>query len=552
MLHFSRSFLIHLHQTLIFTNNTDTHTIMKKSLLTIIITASLLTALPGHALTDNDCQRMLRQIEERYEQWPDSDIAIRTAKRYFPILKQHTNLYWYVSACNIYIDWLFRHGKLAKSKSELERVVRVASTSSHPEVLSIAQRAQGLYMLRLGFNRRAMKFLEASLHNCRDYRSLLNPFTHSSTLLHMVNISLQTHDTERADSLISKLDEFLAWTDANGIADKRQWLHNRVSAMHATLEQQRGNLSLARQWLGKSRSYMLPDVPKRWYITYYIALRDVLGAEHRYAESLSVIDTLIAYGYDILPMRMQFLKDKAVALHKLQRGMEASDAYKRYIDESDRNDRIVVAAEMDLLRSKYQYEKTVSEKKRAENEALAAVLVAAVLMIMLAGLIVMTMSLRQKNRHLVRNLTAADEAAAERAAAASQHTDEATKRLGTACIDYMRSSGCYCDIDGGREALAAHMHVSERSAASAVSQVAGRSFKSVTNGMKLELSRQLLEHEPTLTIGAIAEKCGFGTMRTYQSLFKDRYGLSPSEYRTSIKSWAKPQRGRRADGTPKA
>ena len=174
------------------------------------------------------------------------------------------------------------------------------------------------------------------------------------------------------------------------------------------------------------------------------------------------------------------------------------------------------------------------------------------LMIMLAGLIVMTMSLRQKNRHLVRNLTAADEDADGRSAAASQHTDEATKRLGTACIDYMRSSGCYCDIDGGREALAAHMHVSERSAAAAVSQVAGRSFKSVTNGMKLELSRQLLEHEPTLTIGAIAEKCGFGTMRTSQSLFKDRYGLSPSEYRTSIKSWAKPQRGRRADGTPKA
>ena len=45
---------------------------------------------------------------------------------------------------------------------------------------------------------------------------------------------------------------------------------------------------------------------------------------------------------------------------------------------------------------------------------------------------------------------------------------------------------------------------------------------------------RLLEQDTNTTIADIATQCGFGTIRNYQTLFKEKYGLSPSQYRNSL------------------
>ena len=58
----------------------------------------------------------------------------------------------------------------------------------------------------------------------------------------------------------------------------------------------------------------------------------------------------------------------------------------------------------------------------------------------------------------------------------------------------------------------------------------GMPFRECVNRLRLKESVILLE-QSDLTIEEIAEKVGFGTVRTFQRLFMTRYNMSPKEYR---------------------
>ena len=51
------------------------------------------------------------------------------------------------------------------------------------------------------------------------------------------------------------------------------------------------------------------------------------------------------------------------------------------------------------------------------------------------------------------------------------------------------------------------------------------------NHCRLEYAKELLAVSPEMTIDDIASASGFGTRRTFSRLFKERYSITPTEYR---------------------
>jgi AraC-like DNA-binding protein len=62
----------------------------------------------------------------------------------------------------------------------------------------------------------------------------------------------------------------------------------------------------------------------------------------------------------------------------------------------------------------------------------------------------------------------------------------------------------------------------------------GMSFSEYINSLRLRDAITLLE-QSDLSIDAISEKTGFGTVRTFQRQFQAKYHISPKEYRNSAK-----------------
>lgn len=50
---------------------------------------------------------------------------------------------------------------------------------------------------------------------------------------------------------------------------------------------------------------------------------------------------------------------------------------------------------------------------------------------------------------------------------------------------------------------------------------------------RLETACQLLKHKPFYTIESISKDSGFGARRTFQTVFKARMGMTPSDYRSA-------------------
>lgn len=64
---------------------------------------------------------------------------------------------------------------------------------------------------------------------------------------------------------------------------------------------------------------------------------------------------------------------------------------------------------------------------------------------------------------------------------------------------------------------------------------AGENFNGYINRLRLEYSLVLLKDFDHYTVEAVAIDSGFNNVRTYQRIFREKYGMTPAEYRKTLK-----------------
>lgn len=90
----------------------------------------------------------------------------------------------------------------------------------------------------------------------------------------------------------------------------------------------------------------------------------------------------------------------------------------------------------------------------------------------------------------------------------------------------------FLDPDICRDMLTKRLHIQKNVFAQIIQTFAHTNFNGYINNKRLEYSIRLLKDYHNYTIEAVASDSGFNNVRTYYRQFREKYGMTPAEYRS--------------------
>ena len=108
---------------------------------------------------------------------------------------------------------------------------------------------------------------------------------------------------------------------------------------------------------------------------------------------------------------------------------------------------------------------------------------------------------------------------------------------GEALLHVIKSEKLYLDPQFDRQAAIDHFHLTKERIGAAFAQ--GSEHASITdyiNQLRLDHARELITTRPNMSIDEVATASGFSVRRTFSRLFKEKFGLTPTEYRAAYLS----------------
>jgi AraC-like DNA-binding protein len=101
--------------------------------------------------------------------------------------------------------------------------------------------------------------------------------------------------------------------------------------------------------------------------------------------------------------------------------------------------------------------------------------------------------------------------------------------------EYMDTEKPYINSDYGRKNLTADMNTNEVYLSKAIRSAVNMTIQEYINSQRIEYAKILLLQDMNQTIETVAMDAGFTTIRNFYRLFKDAYGMSPSEFRNYVR-----------------
>ena len=217
--------------------------------------------------------------------------------------------------------------------------------------------------------------------------------------------------------------------------------------------------------------------------------------------------------------------------------------------ESQLNDRLQ-RSKAHLYAARYHAQEQqleIQQRKSEANRNLILAVGAIILALLAAGFAVYYFRqqriIRKKNRVLVEQM---NEALIYKKRYESQDTpqvpqedkpldamapDELSKHLRAVIL----RERLYLSAQFDRQAAIDYFHLSKERIGAAFSQDSEyATIADFINHCRLEYARDLLATSPDMTVDDIASASGFGTRRTFSRLFKERYSVTPTEFRNHI------------------
>ena len=89
-------------------------------------------------------------------------------------------------------------------------------------------------------------------------------------------------------------------------------------------------------------------------------------------------------------------------------------------------------------------------------------------------------------------------------------------------------------MDISREMLLKRTCIPKNLFAHIIQKYSDTNFSGYINSKRLDYSIHLLKDSQTYTVEAIAIDSGFGNVRSFYRIFREKYGMTPSEYRNTL------------------
>ena len=390
--------------------------------------------------------------------------------------------------------------------------------------------------------------------------STCRPLAASIETLENIAVTHINHHLDEAGTWVDRMDSLLAVYEVQPKAiDKEIKAFRALVLLHrAQVCQMRGKEAEAARYYAQ---YDSTDYGRS--LEGRINGCDYLVEAHRYAEAAdhyTQLDRFIkewGYEYDLetisnnlLPkLRSNYYAGRRdSALHV---AMQIAEVYDSALVKQKQRD----AAELATIYDVQGKERQIAEQRAGKRLFTAIGIAVAILVLLILAFAVYVFrqwrTTNKKNRILVEQMTEAAEykRMMKNKSRKSEAADEAqrvpnpdetvdfdtltTEELSQYIRDVIVRERLYLSTQFDRQAAIDYFHLSKERIGAAFSQ--GSDFSTIAdfiNHCRLEYAKELLAVSPEMTVDDIASAAGFSTRRTFSRLFKERYSITPTEYRS--------------------
>lgn len=436
-------------------------------------------------------------------------------------------------------------GDYAESILELRRMAAYAQQQNHPIGMAVADFCFAQSYLNNG------QTDEAEHH----YRLALSRFTYlgmpgkvTRCGFNLISIRLQHNDLDGALALSDSLPRHIrAWEVGKGIAI------NPVLRMKQAMYRLKiligmKNLPEATVQRDSMLYYnkVYADASQQEEMQYTLARYERLAGN--YPESERILKMLIAYnrrsGNQVKLAR--YYRMLAEVKRSEKQMADAADYFHLYSLASDSAQTATSNRQLNQLTKLYRLNELEQENRIAEAERKEA-LILAVSVAAVAGLIIVicillyihSRRLHRKNKELVARIRSQEEAE-ERVEEVRTRMEAAIpeEELSKETVLFRQIQALLADEQVlsraklGRDELAALLNTNRTYVADAISACAGgRSVSQYVAAVRVKRARQLLDHNPEMSLEDIGIACGFQSQGTFTKYYRNYYDITPGEYR---------------------
>jgi AraC-type DNA-binding domain-containing proteins len=335
--------------------------------------------------------------------------------------------------------------------------------------------------------------------------------------------------------------------------------NNNISTSHIK-NMLHANLALAYISIGRDKEatdamsmalrYAEDDIAEDYRKLFYFLCSDYYSKKGEYMTALEYINKCEAHtDVDLMPMKSNILAAMGdfEGAHKVDR---------EYIEITDSLNRKKLAQRVSELQTIHQVEKI---EFQAEQDRLKVInqrqfIVGLTVIVLLLACVIFVVihnlnRIKRKNLVLYQRIQSHEELELEfkrkedalRANLLSEDKtseDDEADQIYLRLKDLMKDEKNYIDINVTRKGIATKLGTNERYLYETITKYLGLGFAEYINVLRLDYARDMISKKLNdLDIEDIAIMSGFGTRQTFHRLFRDRYGLSPSEFSRMLKNF---------------
>ena len=478
------------------------------------------------------------------------DEVIRRAPDCINFLAENELWDYYYQAVRLLIDSYLSKGEYDPAIIEAEKLYKLAKERKDEGGLAIA-----LYSIANTYNNQS-RFgdMEKYLRECIE---LINTSSCKNCYLNIransyALLCTSLRNQGRYEEAIKILPEYENaihnYEETFGIAQPAAWSNFFTVVMHIYLATEQ--YDKAEYYCDKVENTVGTQIEQYEVLK---AKAIILASRKQYSEALSNIDkTRILIGGQNKIELNQVRKIKMEILIKMGEAKEAMLLFEEIIDTKDSIYSLEVNAKFDELRTQYEVDKHITEKElnriekeRNRNYFLFALSGCILFIILLIIWIRYSRIVTKKNRGLVSQIKEIQIQqqqhenelfykitfeTGEKENDGGFHSGSRRDKLCIAIRDLILKDKIYHEPSINRNYMIDKLGISRTIFDDAVQHCFGMPFPEYINHLRMKDALKLLE-ESDLPIEIITEKVGYGSVRTFQRQFRNKYNMTPKEYR---------------------